>query len=316
MASHVESGPSVSVVIPVFNAEEWIRETLATVIEQTYPVAECIVVDDGSTDNSAWIVRDFCESSPVPITLIQGPNQGVSVARNTGIESSTGDLVAFLDADDLWNCRKLELQVDLIQSSGAAMCTCGYEIFDSATGQALGVVRFRNRSRALLRWVAMEGHGMLLSSTALVRRAPLECSEGFHRGLWTSADLEFAFRVSLQGQLVVAPQVLVGYRSHQAQMHRALADTIDNMVRFYDTALPGLEDRRFVRRCRANLAAHGGFNLLLSGEYSAGLKSLRDSMRRDPRRVLTLPFHAAGRRIGRRLVSRFSRRRFFDPPRH
>ncbi|MEE2767924.1 MAG: glycosyltransferase [Actinomycetota bacterium] len=305
--------PSVSVVIPMYNAERWIRETLMSVAGQTFPVLECIVVDDGSTDESVTIVRDISESSSVPIRLIQGPNRGVSLARNAGIDKSTGDLVAFLDADDLWNPRKLELQVELLEDADAGMCTCGYEIFDSPTGRNLGTVRFGEALRAVRGWFSMEGHGMLLTSTALVRRSHLERFEGFHHQLWTSADLEFILRLSMDGSLVVAPQVLVGYRSHEAQMHRVLSDTIDNMTRIYDKAFPALGGRHFERRCRANLDAHSGYNLLLSGDYAAGLNDLRKSIRRDPRRVVTLAFHAAWRHFCRRMVGWTSRRRFFEP---
>ena len=93
--------PLVSVVIPMFQAASWIRETLASVSDQTYPQIEIIVVDDGSTDGGAEIVTEFAAGSESPVRLIRTTNRGVASARNTGIEESTGTFVALLDADDV-----------------------------------------------------------------------------------------------------------------------------------------------------------------------------------------------------------------------
>ena len=304
---------SVSVVVPMFNAEAWIHETLTSIAEQTYPVVECVVVDDGSTDGSARIVEEFAQTSSLPVNLIHGPNRGVSSARNTGIRRSVGEFVAFLDADDLWNPQKIELQVKLIQHSGALACYCAYEIFDSTTRRGKGVVRFHDAQRALRQWLAMEGHGMLLSSTAMVSRVALSQASGFHSDLWTSADLEFAVQVARLGPVIADPLVLVGYRSHGTQMHRVLDELIQNQERLYDTVTPFEGDHLFERRCRANLDAHAGYKLLRNRRYRAGSGRLWGSLQRDPRRVVSLPLFVARRHVGRRLSGLLSRRRFFDP---
>ena len=91
----------VSVVIPLFNAGPWIREALASVAAQTHDVHECIVVDDGSTDDGPDIVREVQQDRSLPLTLIEIQHSGVSVARNTGIAATSGDFVALLDSDDV-----------------------------------------------------------------------------------------------------------------------------------------------------------------------------------------------------------------------
>ena len=93
-----DSGPSISVVIPCCNAAAFLRATIASILGQTQSVLEVIVVDDGSTDDSASIAESF---GP-PVRVIRQPNQGESAARNRGIEAAVGEWVAFLDADDLW----------------------------------------------------------------------------------------------------------------------------------------------------------------------------------------------------------------------
>jgi glycosyltransferase involved in cell wall biosynthesis len=96
----------ISVIIPAYNAAPYIAEAIASCLNQTSPPYEIIVVDDGSTDDTASIAATF---SP-PVRVIRQKNAGVSAARNLAVESSTGDWIAFLDADDWFYPRKLELQ--------------------------------------------------------------------------------------------------------------------------------------------------------------------------------------------------------------
>ena len=103
-----------------------------------------------------------------------GKNVGAPAARNTAWKGSTQPYIAFLDADDLWNPRKLECQVRLLSDMEAIACICGYEIFDSATGRSVGVVRPKDATRAVTRALSMEGHGLGAGSTALVDREGVE----------------------------------------------------------------------------------------------------------------------------------------------
>ena len=89
---------TVSVVIPCYNAAPWLRETIESVLAQTHPVLEVIVVDDGSTDQSAEIAESF---GPC-VRVVRQSNQGESIARNNGIDLARGDWIAFIDADDIW----------------------------------------------------------------------------------------------------------------------------------------------------------------------------------------------------------------------
>lgn len=106
-------GPLVSVIVPVYNGERYLDTTLKSIFDQDYEPIEIIVVDDGSTDKTAEIVKSYSI-----VRYIYQSNQGPSVARNTGIAAAQGEFVAFLDADDLWVPQKLSLQVGyLIQNS-------------------------------------------------------------------------------------------------------------------------------------------------------------------------------------------------------
>jgi glycosyltransferase involved in cell wall biosynthesis len=101
----------VSVVIPSYNCAKFVTEAVESVLGQTYPVHELLVIDDGSTDDTKVQLEPYANR----IRYIWKENGGVSSARNRGIKESTGDLVAFLDADDVWHPRKLELQISCLQ---------------------------------------------------------------------------------------------------------------------------------------------------------------------------------------------------------
>jgi GT2 family glycosyltransferase len=107
--------PRISVIIPNFNRQALVGETISNVLVQTLPPHEIIVVDDGSTDNSVEIIRSFGSK----IKLIQQTNQGPGAARNAGLRLASGDFIQFQDSDDLFSCNKLETQTKLLEQSGA-----------------------------------------------------------------------------------------------------------------------------------------------------------------------------------------------------
>ncbi|WP_025742443.1 glycosyltransferase family A protein [Aquimarina pacifica] len=96
----------ISVIIPAYNAANFIKESIDSILAQTYPIAEIIVVDDGSTDATKDIIQQFDN-----IQYIYQKNQGTAVALNTGIKASKGDFFALLDHDDLWHKSKIEKQI-------------------------------------------------------------------------------------------------------------------------------------------------------------------------------------------------------------
>jgi glycosyltransferase involved in cell wall biosynthesis len=106
-----EVSTSVSVIIPVYNGEQHIRRAIDSVLAQTHPAAEIIVVDDGSTDTTRQIVQSY----GTPVQTIYQENAGPGAARNAGIQAAKGEWIAFLDSDDEWLPEKLQIQVNLLQ---------------------------------------------------------------------------------------------------------------------------------------------------------------------------------------------------------
>ena len=116
-----QSAPGITVVIPAHNAGEHLGRALESVLAQTRPADEILVVDDGSTDNTAEVARSYGSA----VTYLYQDQRGAGAARNRGIEAATGDWVAFLDADDEWLPEKLAVQCEHLARHKEVVWTCG-----------------------------------------------------------------------------------------------------------------------------------------------------------------------------------------------
>lgn len=131
----------VSVIVPVYNAEKFIREAMDSVRAQTYESWELLLVEDGSSDGSVDVITDYItEKLETRIRLIRQPaNQGAACARNRGVREAAGRYIAYLDADDLWAPEKLEHEIRFMEENDAAFAFTGYEFADER-GVGLGKV--------------------------------------------------------------------------------------------------------------------------------------------------------------------------------
>lgn len=115
----------VSIIIPVYNVEEWIRECLDSILKQSVDNFEVILIDDGSTDNSGLICDEYSAQYDI-INVIHKENEGVSIARNIGIEKSCGKYIAFIDPDDIIHSKYLEEMLKVISSKNTDMIIVNY----------------------------------------------------------------------------------------------------------------------------------------------------------------------------------------------
>jgi Glycosyl transferase family 2 len=216
----------VSVVVPAFNAAATLDETLRSVRGQTHRALEIIVVDDGSTDATRMLAERHA-AADARVQVLHQANAGVAAARNAGWRHARSELIAFLDADDLWAPTKIERQLDAIQRAGPelGLAYCWFARIDMSS-----------RIVALPQGSPWQGDVMpsiLRSnfigngSAALVRRAVLEAVGGFDgslkaRGAQGCEDYLFYFRVARSYRFALVPQPLVGYRflSHNMSSNR------------------------------------------------------------------------------------------------
>ena len=186
--------------------------------------------------------------------------------------------------------------------SGASVSLTGYAQFDSGTRRILSVVSFRRPERALRRWLALEGSGLCLASSGLIRRSALAEVQEFDPRVSICEDLEFTVRICRVGSLAIDRNILVGYRSHDRQAHRQIDRVAENTAILFDEVLSFDEfSPAFVRRCRAGLDAHVGYGHLLKGDVGEARAYLRSAARRDVVRLFTVPLNAVARRVSRRI---------------
>jgi len=178
--------PKISVVIPAYNSEKCIRETLESVFNQTLSPYEIIVVDDGSKDNTAALIQSFGDR----VRYIRQDNQGIAAARNTGIHSATGDWIAFLDHDDLWLPTKLEKQSKVVTENPDLICVYTTFAYLHLDGSLVEVPAFPAKNL----WPALRYRTPILPSTAIVKRSALLAIGGFQK-LYCIDDWNLWFRL-------------------------------------------------------------------------------------------------------------------------
>ncbi|WP_017179292.1 glycosyltransferase family 2 protein [Actinomyces timonensis] len=124
------ASPLVSVIVPSFNSQDHVAETIRSVLAQTMADLEIIAVDDASTDSTADVLAGLAAQDPRVTVLVQGENQGVARARNRGLEAARGRYIAYLDSDDLWVPTKLERQLAFMRRTRAGACITSYETIE------------------------------------------------------------------------------------------------------------------------------------------------------------------------------------------
>jgi glycosyltransferase involved in cell wall biosynthesis len=244
--------PLVSVIIPNYNYGRYLRETIESVQRQSYTNLEVIVIDDASTDDSGDLLRHYARR----VRWFTQQRQGVSAARNRGVQESRGTLVAFLDADDCWLPTKLQRQVERwCREPELGLVHCGAEMIDDS-GNPL-----QSRLDGSEGWVAKEMLRFRRSvipfagSTALVSRRVFDVVGGFDARLSTSADWDFCYRVATRHRIGFVPEALVRVRMHQTNMHANIRVMEHDMLLAYAKAFRDASPqmRRIVRRSYGNL---------------------------------------------------------------
>src|SRR5712692_9239589 len=140
------SEPRVSVIIPTYNCGRFLPASLESVLGQGFKDFEIIVIDDGSTDDTEKIVEPYLDR----ITYLSGPNKGAGGARNIGLKIARGDLITFLDADDMWNSEKLSAESELMDRHAAiGVSYTNFTFFGAPSSTRTG---FEERGAALLRY--------------------------------------------------------------------------------------------------------------------------------------------------------------------
>jgi len=212
------ASPLVSAIIPAYNSGTALIEAVESVLAQTYPNIEIIVVDDGSSDDTEAAMKQYHDR----LTYIRQPNRGSAAARNRGIENARGELLAFLDADDTWRPEKIQLQVDYLQAHPEIGILCS----DAREFNAAGT--FAESFLAQFGPIEVEGYvfesiartAFVLTSTSVIRRVVVEDGLRFNEELRNFQDIDFFMRANLRYSLGLIREVFVDRRLHEGNVSK------------------------------------------------------------------------------------------------
>lgn len=202
--------PKVSVIIPAYNAMTYLPETLSSVLRQSFSDFEVLIVNDGSCDE---IVQWASQIIDPRVKLISQKNQGVSVARNTGIAHAQGEYVAFLDADDFWEPTKLEKQVQCLEDNPAVGLVDTWVVLALEQGELTDKIWITTAEGDV--WKQMAEKCLIhCGSTPLIRHCCFETVGVFDQDLRFGEDWDMWIRIASCYSLAVVKEPLVRYRQH------------------------------------------------------------------------------------------------------
>lgn len=210
--------PLVTVIIPAFNAQRFLAETLNSLLAQTYQQWEAIIIDDGSNDQTLAIAQEFAHNEPRLRVLTQA-NAGVSASRNAGMGIAEGEFIAFLDADDVWHPQKLERQVQAActQSVDFIYCCVSYHDVNGTLYYEPDWSPYLGALNGEEFFVRQYTSLFLLPSCVMVRKSLIEQCGGFDISLRSAEDGELWLRLAQSGaRFLGLSERLCQYRSHSA----------------------------------------------------------------------------------------------------
>lgn len=206
--------PLVTAIIPTYQHAGVVGEAVRSALSQTYEPLEIVVVDDGSTDGTGEVLHTFGDT----IRVVRQPNRGLSAARNSGIAAASGELVAFLDADDVWFPGKLDQQVPLFANPEVGLVGADMIYFDEHGDQPTTPLSRRDVPRGRVYPGFFTREAVLLMPTVVVRRRCFEEVGVFDESLTALEDQDMWHRISRTWALDFVPEPLARYRLSPTQM--------------------------------------------------------------------------------------------------
>lgn len=243
---------SVSVIIPAYNGEKFIVQTLERVVRQTRPPTQIVVIDDGSQDNTAKLVEEFARTSPIALQLISQPNGGTQAARNHGLKYVTGQLIALLDQDDLWQLNFLEEMVANWEKAGQpeAVIYCNYQVVDEQM-LPLGAPCVANFAMPSLLLSAVAA-----PSTVIFPRQIFDKVGTFDPAYLTVGDWDWWIRAVLLGvNFLHVNQALVLYRVHSGNTTRQSERVLNDHTRLLQQVYKRPDLPQNLRRLESRIMA-------------------------------------------------------------
>ena len=291
--------PVVSVIVPTYKGTEFLREAIDSILAQTYPAVEAIIINDGSPDNTAEVLAEY----GTKIVAITQQNAGTAAARNRGLTSVTGQYVAFLDHDDLWHPEKLEKQMAVFTNRpDAGMVICGRQFFDHYTHQ----ITSQHPAEPELDVHTLLSMQAIALQSVIIKKSVLDEIGSFDQSVSGADDWELTIRIAAKYPVLGVPECLVDIRGHEGQqsinsdyMYNRIVVVLDR----YKDLHPGCE-----QCCKARTAAYQFLNEMYYQQMLGQAKTaatnrklgpaialLLKGLRRHPQALARVPLRALQR---------------------
>ena len=286
--------PLVSVIMPVYNGAQYVRAAIESVFAQTYPHIEFIAVDDGSTDDSLDILNCYGPRMKV----IQQANSGPGAARNNGVQASTGELLAFIDSDDLWDPTKIEQQVAILTHYPAAVSVYCETRRINASGNV-----FQDTDAYRVAWPSgwvfeslIRGRGSVCFSPTqvMVTRQAFIRTGGFPVDIHQAEDYELWLRLSLEGPMLYLVETLSSYRRHPASLSVSEEHEFGRLAAHYRildrlakdaTNDPRIKPLSLIHAELAECATALAYFARKKGDYSRAVEAYQTALRLKPHAI-------------------------------
>lgn len=283
----------ISVIIPTYNCEKYIGEAIDSVLHQTCLDYEVIVIDDGSTDAT----RSIIESRYQTVRYFYVENKGVASARNYGIAKAKGNLIAFLDADDIWLPEKLEKQKELFDRNQAL----GMVFTENSFFYEHGIIANKlNKRESLMRGDIVRNiflHSYVVTSTVMVRRSIFDVVGLFDEELLVAEDDNMWMRIGIEYGIALLDEPLVRYRKTTGSLSSDLSAVsvgVNKHVELMKSRYPDLYDRigpLAIRIKYSDQCFSEGYRDFSRGNYAVSRTRFIDSYMNNPFRLTPLIFY-------------------------
>ncbi len=233
----MNNNPLVSILIPLYNSEKYISETIQSCLNQTYKNTEIIIVDDGSVDNSLSIAKNFTKTYK-NIYVFSQKNQGAPAARNKAFELSKGEYIQYLDADDLLSENKIEEQLKLLKNQKNCISSCSWQYFIRKPGDIIKKKQKIDKSyKNPIDWLtdSWSGKGMGLIHNWLTPRSLINKAGKWNEQLKINQDGEFFCRVLINAnKILYSNKASVYYRKTENSVSKTYTyETLKSMLFSY-----------------------------------------------------------------------------------
>ncbi|MGH7781268.1 MAG: glycosyltransferase family A protein [Candidatus Binataceae bacterium] len=284
--SNATCPPRVSVVVPVYNGAATIAAALDSILGQSFTDFEIVAIDDGSTDDSIKVLERYAPR----VRVLTQKNSGPSAARNLGVRNSSGQYLAFLDADDMWRTGFLERTVAALDKEPASVLVyTDLELADS-TGVAMGAYLIGKRGVPTVQDM-LERMWPILPSSVMMRRDAFERAGGFPEELTSFEDVYFWLLAREQGSFSYIDEPLVMWRFALFPAPLKPAGGQEAAGRIFDRMLQrrygvrGLAHVAARRRAPRSILGYIGLHALRSGNQLAARRAFAAALRTDPWRL-------------------------------